>query len=299
MISLVFWAITIVVTHQVRRAHHARRQRRRGRDHGADRAAASPLGAVRRKACSRWPRWGSSARRCSSATASSPRRSRCSRRSRGSRSSRRRCTSSSCRSRAAILIVLFADPAPGHGRGRPDLRPRDGRVVRHAGRSSGSTRSFEHPGILRALSPTYAVQFFADDGLTAFLSLGGVVLAVTGAEALYADMGHFGRSPIRRAWFFLVFPALTLNYLGQGALLTRRPLRASNPFYLLDPALGAAADGLPRHVGDDHRLAVGHLGRVLGHPPGGAPGLPAAAARSPTLRCARARSTCRSSTGRC
>jgi KUP system potassium uptake protein len=93
----------------------------------------------------------------------------------------------------------------------------------------------DHPGILRALSPHYGVLFFADDGLTAFLALGGVVLAITGAEALYADMGHFGRSPIRRAWFMLVFPALTLNYLGQGALLTDDPSAASSPFFLLVP----------------------------------------------------------------
>jgi KUP system potassium uptake protein len=92
-----------------------------------------------------------------------------------------------------------------------------------------------HPGILRALSPTYGVRFFLDDGLTAFLALGGVVLAVTGAEALYADMGHFGRAPIRRAWLLVVFPALTLNYLGQGALILEHPSGASNPFYLLVP----------------------------------------------------------------
>jgi KUP system potassium uptake protein len=93
----------------------------------------------------------------------------------------------------------------------------------------------EHPGILRALSPHYGVKFFADDGLTAFLALGGVVLAITGAEALYADMGHFGRAPIRRAWFMLVFPALVLNYLGQGALLTHDASAASSPFFLLVP----------------------------------------------------------------
>jgi KUP system potassium uptake protein len=93
----------------------------------------------------------------------------------------------------------------------------------------------DHPGILRALSPSYGVQFFADDGLTAFLALGGVVLAVTGAEALYADMGHFGRGPIRGAWVLAVFPALTLNYLGQGALILEHPGGAANPFYLLVP----------------------------------------------------------------
>jgi KUP system potassium uptake protein len=92
-----------------------------------------------------------------------------------------------------------------------------------------------HPGILRALLPSYAVRFFLDDGLTAFLALGGVVLAVTGAEALYADMGHFGRGPIRGAWLFAVFPALTLNYLGQGALIIEHPAGVANPFFLLVP----------------------------------------------------------------
>jgi KUP system potassium uptake protein len=100
---------------------------------------------------------------------------------------------------------------------------------------AGVNEITQHPAILRALSPTYGVRFFADDSLTAFLALGGVVLAVTGAEALYADMGHFGRAPIRRAWFLAVFPALTLNYLGQGALLIDEPRAASNPFYLLMP----------------------------------------------------------------
>ncbi|MFL5828748.1 MAG: potassium transporter Kup [Solirubrobacteraceae bacterium] len=92
-----------------------------------------------------------------------------------------------------------------------------------------------HPSILRALSPTYAVKFFARDGLTGFLALGGVVLAVTGAEALYADMGHFGRGPIRRAWVLVAFPALVLNYMGQGANILEHPAGVANPFYLLVP----------------------------------------------------------------
>jgi KUP system potassium uptake protein len=76
-----------------------------------------------------------------------------------------------------------------------------------------------HPAVVRGLSPTYAVQFFVDNRLTGFLALGAVVLAVTGAEALYADMGHFGRPAIRRSWFGLVLPALFLNYMGQGAYI--------------------------------------------------------------------------------
>ena len=100
----------------------------------------------------------------------------------------------------------------------------------------GAAQIAQHPGILRALSPSYAVQFFAEHGSTAFISLGSIVLAVTGAEALYADMGHFGAPPIRRAWFFLAFPALTLNYLGQGALIVEDPHAISSPFFLAFPA---------------------------------------------------------------
>ncbi|MGW5532155.1 KUP/HAK/KT family potassium transporter, partial [Streptomyces xanthochromogenes] len=93
----------------------------------------------------------------------------------------------------------------------------------------------KNPAILRALSPTYAVAFIAEHGTVAFVALGAVVLAVTGAEALYADMGHFGRPPITRAWFLVVFPALTLNYLGQGAVILRTPSAAENPFFLIVP----------------------------------------------------------------
>jgi KUP system potassium uptake protein len=92
-----------------------------------------------------------------------------------------------------------------------------------------------HPGVLVALSPTYAFAFIGSHPNLAFVSVGAVVLAVTGAEALYADVGHFGKAPIRLAWFALVFPALTLNYLGQAALLLRDPADKSNPFFLLMP----------------------------------------------------------------
>jgi len=99
----------------------------------------------------------------------------------------------------------------------------------------GVSEVVQHPGILRALSPSYGLQFLFDHGGTAFVALGSVVLTITGAEALYADMGHFGRSPIRRAWFLLVFPALILNYMGQGALLLRDPSAVENPFFLMAP----------------------------------------------------------------
>nr|WP_242146076.1 potassium transporter Kup [Sphingomonas sp. BAUL-RG-20F-R05-02] len=92
------------------------------------------------------------------------------------------------------------------------------------------------PGVLWALSPHYAALFFVHDPLRAFLALGSVVLAVTGAEALYADMGHFGRNPIRVSWMFFVLPALMLNYMGQGALLFRDAGALESPFYKLAPA---------------------------------------------------------------
>lgn len=92
------------------------------------------------------------------------------------------------------------------------------------------------PEILAALNPVHAAAFCLNNGWLAFVAFGAVVLAVTGGEALYADMGHFGAKPIRLAWYGCVLPALTLNYLGQGALLLSNPLAISNPFYLLFPA---------------------------------------------------------------
>jgi KUP system potassium uptake protein len=89
--------------------------------------------------------------------------------------------------------------------------------------------------VLEALEPIYAFRFIAGNPATAFVAFGAVVLAVTGTEALYADMGHFGRSPIRRAWVFFVFPALLLNYFGQAALVLDNPAAIENPFYLLAP----------------------------------------------------------------
>ena len=94
------------------------------------------------------------------------------------------------------------------------------------------------PEILAALSPTYAVGFLVGHFDVAFFALAAIVLAVTGAEALYADMGHFGRRAITRAWLFLVFPACVLSYLGQGALILDDPANISSPFFLLVPAWG-------------------------------------------------------------
>jgi KUP system potassium uptake protein len=91
------------------------------------------------------------------------------------------------------------------------------------------------PRILAAVNPWYGLQFFLTHGTQAFVLLGAVVLVVTGGEALYADMGHFGKRPIRMAWFYLVLPALLLNYFGQGALILREPAGAENPFFMLAP----------------------------------------------------------------
>ena len=92
-----------------------------------------------------------------------------------------------------------------------------------------------HPTILWALSPHHALQFIWSEPGIAFLLLGAVVLCVTGAEALYADLGHFGKRPIRHAWFGVAMPALLLNYLGQGALLLQQPEAVSNPFFAMAP----------------------------------------------------------------
>jgi KUP system potassium uptake protein len=94
---------------------------------------------------------------------------------------------------------------------------------------------WRHPAILQAVNPLHAVRFFAHHGMHGFLVLGSVVLCITGGEALYADMGHFGRRAIKLAWSVVVFPALLLNYFGQGAMLLERP-DSTNPFYDMVPS---------------------------------------------------------------
>jgi KUP system potassium uptake protein len=101
--------------------------------------------------------------------------------------------------------------------------------------ATGIPEIARQPEVLRALSPSYVVTFVADHPYIAFIAMGAVVLSITGAEALYADLGHFGRAPIRRAWFFVAFPSLMLNYLGQGALVLRDKNTTDNPFFHLTP----------------------------------------------------------------
>jgi KUP system potassium uptake protein len=99
----------------------------------------------------------------------------------------------------------------------------------------GTIQIVDNPQIIWALNPVHALRFFMTDGRSAFLALGSVVLAITGAEALYADMGHFGRRPIGLSWLWFVMPALMLNYLGQGAMIIGSPAAIENPFFLLAP----------------------------------------------------------------
>ncbi|MCG5434816.1 KUP/HAK/KT family potassium transporter [Micromonospora sp. PSH25] len=135
---------------------------------------------------------------------------------------------------AVILTLLFAIQRWGTGRVGSVFGPIMLLWFACLG-VAGAVEVIRHPGVLAGLSPTYAVMFFVEHPVIAFIAMGAVVLAITGAEALYADMGHFGRSPIRRAWFVIVFPALTLNYLGQGSLILRAPASRENPFFLLLP----------------------------------------------------------------
>ena len=132
-----------------------------------------------------------------------------------------------------------------------------------------------HPEILKALSPTYAAGFLFGHFETAFFSLTAVVLAVTGAEALYADMGHFGRFPIRRAWLLVVFPACILNYMGQGALILGNPSNTSSPFFLLAPGwaripmvfLAAVATIIASQAVITGAFSVAHQAARLGYLP--------------------------------
>ncbi|MGH7211734.1 MAG: KUP/HAK/KT family potassium transporter, partial [Acetobacteraceae bacterium] len=135
---------------------------------------------------------------------------------------------------AMVIIALFAVQWYGTGRVGRVFGPVMALWFAALG-ALGAIQVVQHPGVLVALAPYYAAQFCYYHGPLAFLALGAVVLAVTGAEALYADMGHFGARPIRLSWLFFVLPALTLNYFGQGALVLAQPKAVENPFYLMVP----------------------------------------------------------------
>ena len=158
----------------------------------------------------------------------------------------------------------------------------------------------DRPAIFAALNPAHCIGFLFHHGLGSLPVMGAVFLAVTGAEALYADMGHFGRGPIRTAWLGLVFPALALNYLGQGSLVLAQAEAVENPFFLMAPGVGARPARHPRDLRDRDRQPGGDHRRLLADPAGD-PARPPAAARDPAhLRESRsAKSTCRGSTGCC
>src|SRR6202165_2513893 len=133
-----------------------------------------------------------------------------------------------------ILLALFAVQSRGTARVATFFGPLMCiwfAVIAIAARSP----IMQHPEVLLALNPLYAVSFMLHHGIIGFVTLGAVFLAVTGAEALYADLGHFGKRPIQTAWLFIVLPSLALNYLGQGALVIADPRAIENPFFLMFP----------------------------------------------------------------
>jgi KUP system potassium uptake protein len=134
----------------------------------------------------------------------------------------------------AIIVVLFVVQSRGTGSVGRMFGPVMAVWFLTIG-TLGAVQVAEYPHVLHALSPHFIVLFCLRHGWLAFVSLGSVVLAVTGAEALYADMGHFGATPIRRAWSSFVLPSLALNYFGQGALILAHPAAIANPFFLMAP----------------------------------------------------------------
>lgn len=135
---------------------------------------------------------------------------------------------------AAILLGLFAVQSHGTARVASFFGPIT-LVWFSALALAGLWHIADNPSVLLAFNPLYGVRFLIEHGIVGLLTLGAVFLVVTGSEALYADLGHFGRGPIRAAWLFVALPALTINYLGQGALILANPAAIENPFFLLYP----------------------------------------------------------------
>src|SRR3954451_7416844 len=172
---------------------------------------------------------------------------------------------------AVILTGLFAAQRFGTGRVGKLFGPVTALWLL-AIAAAGLRPVVAQPSVLKGLSPTYGVLFVAADPGIAFVAMGAIVLAVTGAEALYADMGHFGRQPILRAWFFVVFPALVLNYLGQATLILHHPGASANPFFLLLPGwaripmvlLATAATVIASQAVISGAFSLSRQGMVLG-----------------------------------
>jgi KUP system potassium uptake protein len=134
----------------------------------------------------------------------------------------------------AILILLFIMQAKGTGEIGATFGPIILIWFLTIG-TLGAIHIVDNPTVLQAINPYYAYNFLHTNGFRSYFLLGGVFLVVTGGEALYADIGHFGKTPIRYSWFFIVFPGLVLNYFGQGAYLLKHPEAIENPFYMLSP----------------------------------------------------------------
>ncbi len=266
VLSLIFWALILVVSLKYVVLHHARRQQGRGRHHGADsrwRSAACARASARAggSSCS-----ASSARRCSIGDGViTPAISVLSARRRPEGRSRRHCDHWVVPLTAVIVLLPVRVPAPRHRARRHGVRTGDAALVRRASRCSALARSLSNPQCAaRDQSPYYGVSILLRTRHAWRSSRSAtVVLALTGAEALYADMGHFGKRPIRLAWFSLVLPALVLNYFGQGALLLANPQAVDNPFFKLVPPSLLYPDDRARDGGHGDRLAGGDLRRVL------------------------------------
>ena len=140
------------------------------------------------------------------------------------------------------------------------------------------------PQVLAAINPVYGANFFVYNGWHGFLVLGTVFLVVTGGEALYADMGHFGPKPIRLAWFVYVLPALLLNYFGQGSLVLRHPEAAANSFYMMVPSWALLPLVRARYGCYHHCVTGADFWRLLAHDAGRASRFPASAADQPHVR---------------
>ena len=149
---------------------------------------------------------------------------------------------------------------------------------------SGLVQIIQSPSVLAALNPVHALSFLAQHGATGFVALGSVFLALTGAEALYADMGHFGRAPIRVDWFGIVLPALVLNYFGQGALVLAHPDAADSPFLSPVSGLAAVSDDAIGDRSDGDRVTSRYLRRLLAFAAGHAVESSAPAGRASDIR---------------
>ena len=169
----------------------------------------------------------------------------------------------SCRITVAVLVGCSGSSAAAPATVGAVFGPVMVRLVRRASPLLGLRWIAAAPQVLAAFSPHHAARFLADGGWTGYLILGSVFLAVTGGEALYADIGHFGTRPIRLMWFAVVLPAVLINYFGQGAMLLQQPDAVHHTFFSLAPQWALVSAGRAGHRGRGDRLAGGDRRRVL------------------------------------